>query len=274
MLLATVILVRSTSYAFNKIAAGTMGTFTLLSDRFLLAFLVLVMIFWKKIAHTDKESLKSGAIIGTFFFIVMSLEVMALQLAPSSTVGFLQNTAVVFVPIFGIFLLKNKPDKKVFISVTLAIVGVALMSLQEGISGSALGITYAILSAMSYAMAIIMTDRFSKKGDALLIGIYQLAFMGGWALLFACIFEEPRLPNTQGEWMMIIFLAVLCSSFGYAFQTVAQKHTTAEIAGLFTALAPIGAGVTGLLILGEGFTVQSLAGAVLILASIVISQKK
>lgn len=46
-----------------------------------------------------------------------------------------------------------------------------------------------------YATGIIVTDRFSHRGDALLIGIVEVGTIGVLGLILALIFEQPRLPS-------------------------------------------------------------------------------
>ena len=69
---------------------------------------------------------------------------------------------------------------------------------------------------------------------------------------------------------MILLLALLCTSFGFALQPVAQRHISPERAGMFCALSPVSAMIAGTLILHEAFTPFKAAGAALILASILL----
>lgn len=54
-------------------------------------------------------------------------------------------------------------------------------------------------AAVFYATGIIVTDRFSHKGDALLIGIVEVGTIGVLGLILALIFEQPRLPSGGTE---------------------------------------------------------------------------
>lgn len=86
------------------------------------------------------------------------------------------------------------------------------------------------------AAGIIATDRFSHHDDPLTVGIVQVGVLGVLALIAACCFETPRLPQTGMEWGMVLALAIVCTGFGFTLQPVAQSHTSAERAGLFCAL--------------------------------------
>ena len=48
-LLAAVIIARSTSFVFNKLGLGTISLFNLLAVRFLLAFLLLMLLFGRRL---------------------------------------------------------------------------------------------------------------------------------------------------------------------------------------------------------------------------------
>ncbi len=55
---------RFCAYIFSKTGLETLGTFNLLAARFLLAFLVLGVIFWGRLKHISRHDLLGGAILG------------------------------------------------------------------------------------------------------------------------------------------------------------------------------------------------------------------
>ena len=79
ILMAVVILTRSSAYIFSKTGLETLGMFNLLAARFLLAFLVLGVIFFKRLRHISRHDLMGGAIIGAVFTGVMAFELTALK---------------------------------------------------------------------------------------------------------------------------------------------------------------------------------------------------
>ncbi len=151
--------------------------------------------------------------------------------------------------------------------------GVALMTVQGSSFSFTSGHFLALIAALTYAIAIIVTDRFSKKADALVIGIIQLGTMGGLSAIASFLFEHPHLPEEPSSWIALILLACVCSCFGFTLQPVAQKYTSAETAGLYCALGPLGAGILGWVCLNETLDSLSILGAALILGSILLAQK-
>lgn len=272
VLLASVILARSSSYVLQKIVLTDIDVFNLMGIRFLLAFFIMLIIFNKRLLSADKPSVCSGLIAGAVYFVVMSLEVFSLKTCDSSTTAFLENTAIVMVPLFEAVLLKKMPLPKTAIGFIMAISGVALMTLKGSSLYFSAGHILAVGAAVTYAAAIIITDRISKKSNPLVIGIVQLGIMGILSSVSSFVFESPRLPSEPVEWLAIVLLALVCSCFGFTLQPVAQKYTSSETAGLYCAFGPLGAGILGWICLGETLSRLSLIGAILIILSIMLIQ--
>lgn len=77
LLLAAVIIARSTSYVLTKVGLQDMGKFTLLAVRFLLAFAFLAALF-RRLLQIDRRTLLSGLAMGGIYFCVMTAELTAL----------------------------------------------------------------------------------------------------------------------------------------------------------------------------------------------------
>lgn len=272
LLLAAVILTRSSAYLFSQTALETMGTFNLLASRFLLAFVLLGAIFFRRLRHISVRDVLGGAAIGAVFTAVMTLELTALKTTDTSTVSFLENTAIVLVPILEAIILRRLPRPASLIGAAMALSGVALLTLRGGAFNFTVGEMCCLGAAGLYAVGIIVTDRVSHKGDALLIGIMQLGFLGLFSLVLSLVLEQPRLPSGGTEWGCVLMLALVCSAFGFTFQPVAQSHTTSQRAGLMCALNPAFASMLGVVFLSEPVTPQGLCGAALILASLFVSR--
>ena len=270
LLLAAVILTRSTGYLFSKAGIESLGIFNLLAARFLLAFMLLAIIFFKKFKAVKPCDILRGAVLGGVFALVMALELTALKTTDTSTASFLENTAIIFVPLIEALLLRRAPERTALISAAAAIAGVALLTLGSGSFGFTAGELYCLCAALVYAAAIIITDRFSRKGDGLTMGIMQVGFIGIYALAASFIFETPRLPSGGTEWGVILALAIVCTCVGFTFQPVAQAHLSSECSGLFCALSPVFASLLWVVFLGEPVTLQGVFGSALILFSLYI----
>lgn len=270
ILLGSLIAARASSLLFSKLAMQSMGPFQLMALRFSIAFAVMLLLFFRRFRSLRRATLLRGMALGAAFFTVMALELSGLRLTDSSTTSFLENTAIVWVPLLGALFARRRPGGRMIFSAVLALCGVALLTL--GHSGLRLGRGEALclLSSLFYAAAILLTARLSREDDALLLGILQVGFIALFALAASCLFETPALPRGAAQWGSILYLAVVCSCFGFTLQPVAQRHVSAEKAGLLCALNPLTASVLGALVLGERLGAASLCGAALILAGICV----
>lgn len=270
LLLAAVISARATSFIFSKMILEDIDPFSLLSTRFLIAFFLMAFLFHKELSRITKKVLFAGAAVGLLFFITMAFEMTALTQADSSLVSLLENCSIIFVPMFEAALFRKIPNRTTVISSAIAMLGVILLALRQGSLRG--GFTFGLLAGVSYALAIITTDRLSnEKTSALCIGMIQVGVMGILSLFAALIFEQPQLPQNGTQWLMLAVLVIVCTGFGFTLQPVAQSHVTAEKAGVFCALSPAIASLLGIFVLHETLGILGWAGLALILTSIMLN---
>ena len=270
LLLAAVILARSTSFVLSKTAMNSLTPFNLLAVRFLTAFAFLAILFGKKLVRIQKIELKYGFLLGVLFTIMMGCELTGLRATDSATTSFIENSAMIFVPILQFVFMKKKLKGTEGLRIALAVSGIAFLTL--GASGGLLrsGCVYLLGSAIFYASAILLTNIASRKGDPLMIGITQVFTIGFLSLIMSFILEQPRLPQGTSEWGMVLGLAIICSGFGFTLQPVAQRGTTAERAGMMCALSPLSASLQGVILLNDQMSPYKLAGCLMILLSLLV----
>ena len=273
LLLAAVICIRATSYLFSKVALQSLQPFNLLSIRFLLAFTLLCFLTRKRMKGLSCRTVLRGMALGGAFFLTMGCEMLGLLTTDSSVTSFLENTAVVLVPLLQAVLLRRLPKPVIVLSGLVTMTGIGFLTLQ-GTGGFQLtaGQLFCLGAAFFYAAAILLTDRFSHQDDPLVLGVLQVGFIGLFSLCASLILETPHLPSEFPVWGAIAVLAVICTGFGFTLQPVAQRGTTAERAGLFCALNPLTATILGVVVLQENFGLQSLIGGALVLTGILLSK--
>lgn len=272
LLLAGLIVARATSLLFSKLALRSMGPFMLLGLRFTLAFLLMLAVFHKRLRGLKKATLLRGLALGGTFFAVMAAELSGLRSTDSSTTSFLENTAIVWVPLMESALLRRAPQRKTLLCAFLTLTGVAFLTLGKGMLRLGGGELLCLAASFLYAAAILLTAKLSRQDDPLTLGILQLGFMGLFGLLAAFLLEAPALPQSGGEWAALFYLALVCSCFGFTLQPVAQSRVSAERAGSFCALNPLTAAVLGMLFLRERPGLPGFVGAALILAGILLQK--
>ena len=279
LLMAALTVARGSSFLLSKHLLGTMEPLNLLGLRFFLAFAILFFFFLRKVLQTIKNDPKiigaSLLLCGTYY-LCMAAELYGLKYTTSSTCSFLENTAIVMVPMLEALLLRRKPASVVMLSTIATVIGIAMIVFTAGGADSSLQLHIGIgeglcmIAALMYAAAIIITDRLSKKHEPMTLGILYVGFMGVMGLVSSFFVESPHLPQTGTQWIVLIALAVLCTCFGFTMQPVAQKPISSETAGIICALNPLTTAVLGWIILGEHMGMIGIMGAVLIIGGILL----
>lgn len=259
---------RGSSLLFSKIAMRTMGPYLLMGTRFLIAFLVIGAIFYKSLLKITRQEIWHCILIAFFFFLSMAFELNGLKTTDSSVTAFLEGAVVVIVPLLTCILYRKLPDKMTVISSIVALIGVAFLTLKGGHIGFTTGELLVLGGTVWYSCTVIVTDTAAKNDDPKVIAIYQLLFIGIFAIIGSLIFEEPRLPQSVTEWGAIMALALICSGVGFTLQPFAQKYTTPERAGLLAVFNPLAAATLGIIFLHEKMTWSIILGSILILVAI------
>lgn len=130
----------------------------------------------------------------------MTADMYALRIAPASTVSFLENTAIILVPLMQAALRRRRPGRQELLPAGLALLGVACLTLRGGVAGVGRGELLATTAALFYTAVILLTGVLSRKGDPLVIGVIQIGTIALLATGASLLFETPRLPQTGREW--------------------------------------------------------------------------
>ena len=271
ILLILVFLARGTSFIFSKALLNTMTPMGILAVRFVLAFLILAVIYHKKLLHAAKADLYGGVVLGVLYFICMVFEMFGLERVDTGVSALIENMAIVLVPIYAAILTRSLPKAKTMFCAGLAVIGVGFLSLaQSTMSGSGFGLLLTILAALTYGVCIMATEAVSRDADPIAIGMIQLGVMGGLSLLTALFTGTFTMPENGVQWAMLLMLVLVCSCFGFAFQPVGQKYLPAETAAVFTVVNPFAASVLGIVVAGEAMSPAKAVGYVLVLASLLL----
>lgn len=269
-LLATVSLGWGTSYIFMKLLAESVSPFTVIGLRFGIAFLVMTLIFNKKIMKVNTQLLKYSAIVGALLFGIFIALMYGMRTTSASSAGFLTSTTVILVPVLQTILTRKLPRKEIVNGVIFVSIGLALLTIKDNFTFE-MGSLLCLVAAFLYAVHIIITNYFVKEVDALQLGIYQLGFACLIALIGSILFDRPTMPNESIEWIAILSLAIICSAYGFVMQPIAQKYTTAENTGFIFSLEPVFSSIFAFIFLNENMGGQGYLGAFLILAGVCVA---
>jgi drug/metabolite transporter (DMT)-like permease len=279
LLLLGITVVWGASFPLMKMVLAYIPAYAYLSIRFLLAALVLAVIFNKNLRRINKRALLYGGIIGLFMFGGMAFQVVGLYTTSASNSGFITGLNVVIVPVISAFLLKKRPDRASTIGIIIAFIGLFFLS-----GGLNFDFNYGdfltFLCAICWAFQIIAIDRFTMTEDAPLLAILQLFFVGAASMGLWLTVDAGKPLEINGTAIgIILFTAVLGSALAFGGQTIAQKHTTPTHTALILTAEPVFAVIFAMIIPNaEGITempsLSKVVGCLLILAGMLVSELK
>lgn len=266
------------SILLTKVGLEGIEEYNLIALRFIIAFLLSGLIFYKHLFKIDFKTVKYAFILASVLFIVYIFATFGTKYTSVSNAGFLLCLTVIFIPILSAIFLKHIPEKKVIVGIFLTIIGIFLTIIGIGLLtltsefkiGN--GDIFCILSALFYAIHVIITGSVTKHVNSIALGVIQLGFVGLFSLIFSFIIETPKLPSTTNSWLIILALSIFCTAVAFIVQVIAQQYTTPTHTGLIFSLEPVFSAGFAFVFTGETLTGKGYLGATLILVSVLIAE--
>ena len=192
------------------------------------------------------------------------------EAAASSRSGFVTATYMIMVAVMGLFLGK-KAHPLVFVAVAVAMVGMYLLCVPDGLGSVYFGDWLVLLSAGGYALHILIIDRYTSV-DGVRLSRVQLLVAGGVSLVGALLFENPTLAVVLAAALPILYAGVCSDGIAYTLQIVAQQSTDPTVASIIMSLEAVFAALGGWVILSESLSPVELGGCALVFAAVLLAQ--
>ncbi len=258
------------SFILTKNSLAELEPYNFLALRFIFAFFISSLIYYKKMIAIDKDTLIYGTVLGIFLFLSYAFQTVGINYTTASKSAFITGFNVVLVPIFTAVMLKKLPSLMTMFSVLLAFFGLALISLNQDVGGVNIGDFYTGLCAIAFALYIILVGKFTLKTDAVASAIIQIGVTGFLSLIITISIENPTVPVSPSIWFTMLILSIVCTSGAYIVQNVAQKYTTATHTALIYTGEPVFAAMFAYIMAKEVLGTKGTIGAVLIVIGMLL----
>lgn len=235
-----------------------------LAVRFAIAAVAMFLIFRRQTLGLTRREILSGIVLGLLYGVAQILQTVGLRLTDASVSGFITGTYVVFTPLIGAWLLKERLNRITVLAVCLTTAGLAILSLKGFSVGAGEGLT--LLAAILYAGHILALSRWSTQRTAVGLATIQAATIAVVCGLGAAP-GGIVLPEGPGQWASMLYMAFVAGAFALWAQTWAQSHLAATKVALVLALEPVFAAFFAVLFGGEDVTSRMLVGGALVVAA-------
>jgi len=272
--LLIIVIIWGSTFAMTKDVLNTIPPFTFLAYRFLIAVMILMLLFWKRLKNMNTMILRKGSLIGIFLFLGYMFQTVGIQYTSATKAGFITGLSVVLVPIISFFIVKEKVSRSSIIGVFLAVLGLWFLNYTKNISFN-LGDFLVLLCAFSFAMHITSVGLYSKKLDYVLLVIVQLITVFVLSILIAFIVERPALHLSYAHniWGSIIFMSVFATALAFYMQNRFQRHSSATKTAIIFSGEPLFCGIFSFFILGERLGLIAWIGGLFIIFGMMVSQQ-
>ena len=279
LLLVTIIW--GSTFVLVQNAIDFLEPFSFNSIRFLAAAILLIfclLIFKKEqLKQLDVKLLLSGVFIGFWLFLGYATQTIGLLYTTSSKAGFITGLNVVLVPLFSMMLLKQFPSKNAVFGVLTATIGLFLLTMTD-VTSMNIGDGFVFICAVSFALQIIYTGKFSNKYPTLLLTVIQISTVAVLSIISSFIFEDwrksfnPDILLTKDVLIALVITSIFATALAFLIQTNFQKYTSATRVALIFAMEPVFAAITGYYWADERLSYSALVGCFLIFAGMIFAE--
>jgi drug/metabolite transporter (DMT)-like permease len=270
-----------TTFVLVQNAISTMEPFAFNSLRFFIAFVILflsLLLFQRKQLHfLSKRIVISGFLLGFWLFLGYATQTLGLLYTTSSKAGFITGLSVVLVPFFSFLLLKQKPSFPAVIGVSIATIGLFLLTMTD-IAALNIGDFFVLICAFGFAMHIIFTGKFSEQFPTLLLTTIQILTVSILSLISSLIFEDFNemmklsIISSQSVIIALIVTSVFATALAFFAQTSFQKYTTPTRVALIFAMEPVFAAIAGYYWASERLSISAITGCLFIFLGMLFAE--
>lgn len=271
------------SFVSTKAVLSQLEPFTLLALRFCIAsvflFFLLLLLrqpFKMKVVHLPSILILS--VLGIFVHQV--IQAAALQSIQASQAGWIISFSPIFTAVLATLFLKETFTLFKAVGMTLAVLGVLLIT-SYGQGGSLtfhanIGYLLMILSTLNWAVYSILIKKLKIPYPALTVTFYTCFF--GFIMTLPFFLRNNGLVQmavlTPETWTHLLFLGIFVSAVAYWFWGKALEVMEATKVSSFLYFEPLATVIAAVILLHEPILKASVAGGLLIIAGVMIVNRK
>lgn len=243
-------------------------------------FLLIVLIIQRKSLFAIDKRVFLYLCIGALFFAVdMTAWYRSIVLVGPGLATLLASFQVFVLTIVGFLFLKEHPSLIQWLSIPVALLGLALIvgiDFETLDAGYKLGIFLGLLTAFCYAIYVLSLRgankhelAFSKTGNDP-IRLMAVVSLLTALILFLFTFSAGESFSVQNpiNWLWLILTGIFCQAIAWVLISKGLPYVPAAHVGMIILLQPILAFVWDILIFDRGITALELVGAVITVGAI------
>jgi drug/metabolite transporter (DMT)-like permease len=228
--------------------------------------------------RAKKADYLGGAVLGVLLFVAAMFQFSGLVITSSNRNAFVTGLNVLVVPLLGVAM-GRLPEKRILVAILLAIAGLFALCWDGAAWGE--GDNYALMGAFCFGAYVKMLEMTTRRATNLMaLTTVQIIVVALCALLWLLVRELPAHPFVWHEFVAagrasffnLAYLSLVATAAIISLQTWGQRHASANEAAVIYAFEPGCAAIAAYFWLGESMGMRGIAGAVLLIAGMIVSQ--
>ena len=258
-------------FVIAKPAFESFPPILLMGIRFI--FAASILIWWFPIPRGYLKKIFFASFIANT--LQYSITYTGLNLIDASAAVLLVQTEVPFGVIFAYFMLKEIPTLRALIGISVAFVGVYILTGSPNLDGKFIGIALTILGSAIWALGQVIVKPLSKEINPLAL-VAWLAFFSGPILIgFSNFFEGNSLNYIKNasfnHWIIAIYIGFIMQPITYGcFYYVLKNNPIYKVLPIVTMGIPPTGLLAAIFILGEKPTIELFIGGIIIIIGVIM----
>ena len=249
-----------------------LNVYFIISVRFIVASVLLSLIFIGRFKKTNKTLLLHALILSFVLFVVYVFATLGIKFTTSAKASFFSCLTFAIIPFLNLLVYKQKITKIIAISVGLCLVGIFLLSYSPVMGFNlALGDIICIGASLFSSIYIVMVDKMTKKdeNDPVLLSIWMMIFIAIFGTIVAFFRGSFSLTYEPKDYIMLLVLGVFCTAIPYILQFIGQEHVHSTRVGLINALEPTSGAILSVILIGETLGITGWIGGAIVIISLI-----
>ncbi|NDL68326.1 DMT family transporter [Clostridiales bacterium F-3ap] len=246
------------------------GTYYLLSLRFLVATLVLLPFERSSLSAIPPRTLRGGVFLGVLLFLAFLFQTSGLARTTTANNAFLTSVNVILVPFLAWASTGRKVPLKGFLSAFLTLAGIGLLTLERDFSINS-GDLLTLVCAVMFAGHIVGTSRYAKEAAIRTLVFLQMATALVLSVAMALLGGEIQ-PLEPSSLAAILYLGFFSTLAAFFLQTLGQKHAHPSKAAVLLSTESLFGALFAILVFRDPLTVRVFWGGLLVFAGVLLAE--
>jgi O-acetylserine/cysteine efflux transporter len=237
------------------------------------SFVALLLIWWFPIPKGFLKKIFIASLIANT--LQYSLTYTGLSLIDASAAVLLVQTEVPFGVIFAYFMLKEKPTIRAIIGISIAFVGVYILTGSPNLDGKIIGIGLTIIGSSFWAFGQVLVKPLSKEITPLALVAWLGLFSGPTLITLSSILDGNPInyfiAASFESWIIAIYLGFIMQPITYGcFYYVLKNNPLYKVLPIVTMGIPPTGLLAAIFLLGEEPTKELFIGGAIIIIGVML----